>query len=202
MRQRAITRKMQAAKVNIGLAPQDPLPKGTRWPRSRNWDKAKIRVVRTHLRVANIRQDFLHKTSTRLCRENQAMGIETLSVRGMMANHRLARSVADQGFGQFFALLQYKAQRYGTQLVEADRWFPNSKRCSTPGCGKTKKDLTLKDRVWTCPSCRITHDRDINAAITLKGLATPTALPVATVPSKDGIDGKVTLVRYGARPAG
>jgi len=209
MRQRRITRKMQAAKVSMGLAPQDPLPQGTRLPRSRNWDKAKISVARTHLRVATIRQDFLHKTSTRLCRENQAVGIETLSVAGMMANHHLARAVADQGFGRFFSLLQYKARRYDTCLVEADRWFPSSKRCSTPGCGYIKKDLTLKDRTWTCPSCGITHDRDVTAAINLKGLATRTALPVATrpartatVPDPPDIDGKVTPVRHEARPAG
>ena len=209
MRQRAITRKMQAAKGQMGLAPQDPLSKGTRLPRSRNWIKAQTHIARTHLRVANLRRDFLHQTSTRLCRENQAIGIETLSVRGMMANHRLARSIADQGLGQFFALLKYKADRYGTQLVEADRWFPSSKLCSTPGCGYVNKDLTLKDRVWSCPSCGVTQDRDLNAAMNLKGLATRTALPVATasatkttVSSKDGTDGKVTPVRYEARPAG
>ncbi|MDA8195229.1 MAG: transposase, partial [Thermaerobacter sp.] len=93
IRQRAITRKMQAAKVQIGLAPQDLLPQGIRLPRSRNWDNAQNHVARTHLRIAHLRQDFLPKTSTRLCRENQAVGIETLSVKGMMANHRLARSI-------------------------------------------------------------------------------------------------------------
>ncbi len=200
---------MQAAKVSMGLAPQDPLPKDTRLPRSRNWGKAQISVARTHLRVANIRQDFLHKTSTRLCRENQAVGIETLSVAGMMANHHLARAVADQGFGRFFSLLKYKARRHDTCLVEADRWFPSSKLCSAPGCSYIKKDLTLKDRTWTCPSCGITHDHDVTAAINLKGLATRTALPVATrpartatVPEPPDIDGKVTPVRHEARPAG
>ncbi len=213
IRQRAIARKMQAAKTQIGLVPREPLSKGTRLPRSRNWAKGKIRVARTHLRIANIRRDFLHKTSNRLCRENQAVGIETLSVKGLMANHRLARSIADQGFGQFFALLEYKADRYGTQLIEADRWFPSSKLCSTPGCGYLKKDLTLKDRTWTCPGCGVTHDRDVNAAINLKGLATPTALPVAPRSATDATTcedleihsnthagGKVTPVRHEATP--
>ncbi len=144
----------------MGLAPQDPLPKGTRLARSRNWDQAKNHVARTHLRVVNLRRDFLPTTSTDLCRKNQAIGIETLSVRGMMTNHRLARSIADQGFGQVLALLKYKADRYGTQWTEADRWFPSSKLCSTPGCGYLKNDLTLKDHVWTCPSCGMTHDRN------------------------------------------
>ena len=209
MRQRAIARKMRAAKIQIGLAPRDPLPKGVRLPRSHNWTKAQTQIARTHLRVANLRRDFLHKTSTRLCRENQAIGIETLSVRGMMANRRLARSIADQGFGQCFALLRYKADRYGTRLVQADRWFPSSQLCSTPGCGYVHKDLTLKDRTWTCPSCGVTWDRDINVALNLKGLATHTALPVATrpvmtatVPEQSDTDGKVTPVRHEATPAG
>jgi putative transposase len=200
---------MKAAKVSLGFAPRDPLPKGTRLPRSQNWNKARRMVVRTHLRVANIRQDFLHKTSTRLCRENQAIGIETLSVQGMLANHHVAPAVADQGFGQFFAPLQDKAPRYGTRLVEADRWCLSSKRCSTPGCGSVNKDLTLKDRVWTGPVCGITHDRDHNAAIHWKGLATPTALPVATwaatsttVSPTGEIGGTVTPVRDEATPAG
>lgn len=209
MRQRAITRKMQAAKAAIGLTPKAPIPQGTRLPRSRNWLKAQGRLAYTHLRVFNIRSDFLHKTSTRLCRENQAIGIETLSVEGMMQNRHLARAIADQGFGQFFTMLKYKAERYGTQLVPADRWFPSSKLCSTPGCGYLKKDLTLKDREWTGPSCGTGHNRDVNAAQNLARLATETALPVATQPARDvpvrskgRTDGKVTPVRHEATPAG
>jgi putative transposase len=142
IRPRRLTRKIPAAKVSMGFAPQDPLPKGMRLPRSRHWDKVQLSVARTHRRITHIRQDFLHKLSTRLCRENQAVGIETLSVQGMLANHRLARAVADQGFGRFFSLLKSKARRYGTCLVEADRWFPSSQLCSTPGCGYLKTDLT------------------------------------------------------------
>ncbi len=175
-----ITRKMQAAKMSIGLTPKAPIPSGTRLPRSRNWLKAQDRLAHTHRRVVNIRSDFLYKTSTRLCRENQAIGIETLSVEGMMHNHHVARAIADQGLGQFFTMLQYKAERYGTQLVPADRWFPSSKLCSTPGCGYLQKDLTLTDREWICPSCGTGHDRDVNAAQNLARLATATALPVAT----------------------
>lgn len=93
----------------------------------------------------------------------------------MPQNHHLAQAIADQGFVQFFAVLRYKAERYGTQLIAADPWFPSSKLCSTPGCGYLNKALTLKDREWTCPVCGRTHDRDVNAAINLKGLATRTA---------------------------
>ncbi|PSR21870.1 MAG: transcriptional antiterminator [Sulfobacillus acidophilus] len=125
----------------------------------------------------------------------------------MLANRHLAQAVADQGFGQFFAQLRYQAPRYGTRLVEADRWFPSSKRCSTPGCGYVKQDLTVQDRAWTCPACGMMHDRDVNAANNLKRLATETALPVATRPAMTAtmwatadIGGKVTPVRHEATP--
>ncbi|MCY0897877.1 MAG: transposase [Firmicutes bacterium] len=105
------------------------------WPNSHNGIKAQRQLARSHQRVAHMRQDFLHKTSTRLCRENQAIGIETLSIQGLMQNPRLARVTADQGFGQFFEMLKYKADRHGTRLVEAGRWFPSSKLCRPQAVG-------------------------------------------------------------------
>ena len=215
MRQRAMGRKLEAAKVQIGLPLNAPIPKGTHLPVGHHRVKTTLWVGKSHLRVANLRQDFLHQTSSRLCRENLAIGIETLSIEGMLKNHHLAQAIADQGFGQFFTMLQYKADRYGTQIITADRWFPSSKLCSTSGCGYLNKDLPLKDREWTCPSCGMTHDRDINAAGNLHRLATATALPVATRSATDAtgfgdpaldresdFDGKVTPVRDETRPAG
>ena len=99
MGQRAITRKLEAAKGHLGLGPKAPIPKGTRLPMSHNRAKATLRVGKSPLRVADIRQGFLHKTSTRLCRENQALGVETLSVAGMMKNRHRAQAIADQGLG-------------------------------------------------------------------------------------------------------
>ncbi len=106
-------------------------------------------------------------------------------------------------------MLKYQAERYGTHLEEADRWFPSSKLCSAPGCGYLKKDLTRADREWTCPACGTWHDRDVNAAQNLARLATVTALPVATRPARDvpvrsegRIVGKVTPVRHEATPTG
>ncbi len=215
MRQRAMGRKLEAATVPIGWPLNAPIPKGTHLPVSHKRTKETWRVGKSHLRVANLRQDFLHQTSSRLCRENQAIGIETLSVEGMLKNHHLAQAIADHGFGQFFTILQYKAECYGPQIITADRWFPRSTLCSTPGCGDLNKDLTFKDREWPCPSCGMTHDRDINAARNLHRLAAETALPVATRSATDAtgfggpalnresdFDGKVTPVRDEARPAG
>jgi putative transposase len=124
----------------------------------------------------------------------------------MLANARLARSIADVGFYEIRRQLQYKALRYGTVIVAADRWYPSSKLCSA--CGQKNGTLALAERVWTC-SCGIRHDRDVNAAINLQRLATGalaarTALPVVSPAATSGtvagmvpaVDGQVTPVRY------
>ncbi|WP_322823174.1 RNA-guided endonuclease TnpB family protein [Chloroflexus sp.] len=183
IRGRRLSRKITAAKVCAGFAPHAALPKGTTLPVSNNRTKLSMSLARLHARIANIRADFMHKFTTRLCRENQAVVIEDLNVRGMLANERLARAISDVGFGMFRSHIAYKAKRYGTWLIVADRWYPSSRLCSV--CGWKNEDLTLKDREWVCPACGIRHDRDLNAARNLQRLATATALPVAS-PSGNG----------------
>jgi putative transposase len=129
---------------------------------SNNRAKAKAKVARAHCKVRNARQDFLHKTSTRLVRENDIIVVEDLNVAGMVRNRRLARAISDCGWGEFRRQLAYKCQRYGRELVVIDRWYPSSKTCSA--CGHLLAELSLSTRHWTCPSCRARHDRDINAA--------------------------------------
>jgi putative transposase len=202
IRSRRLSRKIEAAKVAAGFAPQARLPKGTRLPVSNNRRKSSAALARLHARVANARADFTHKLTTRLCRENQAVVIEDLRVKGMLANDRLARAISDVGFGIFRRQIEYKAKRYSTRLIIADRWYPSSRLCSV--CGWKNESLALKDQSWTCPECGTHHDRDVNAARNLKRLATSTALPVAS-PSGNGgtavgmvpiVVGKVTPVRY------
>jgi len=130
--------------------------------------KAKRRLARLHYRVRCVRNDWLHKLTTRLCRENQAVVIEDLNVRGMVKNHRLARSVGDIGFREFRRQLEYKSPMYGTRLVVADRWFPSSKTCS--GCGEVKDTLALAEREYVCEHCGLVVDRDVNAAMNLRTL--------------------------------
>jgi putative transposase len=154
------------------------LPKGTRLPVSNNRQKSAATLARLPARLANLRADFTHKLTTRLCRENQALGIEDLNVKGMLANEKLARAMSDVGFGKFRSQMEYKATRYRTRLMIADRWYPSSRLCSV--CGWKNEALTLRDREWTCPACGTHHDRDLNAARNLKRLATATALPVAS----------------------
>jgi len=204
IRARRQSRKMQAAQAAAGIS--GSIPKGTRLPNSANQVKGARRLARLHARIARVRADFTNKLTTRLCRENQAVAIEDLHVKGMLANARLARSIADVGFHEIRRQLRYKARRYDTVIVLADRWYPSSKLCSA--CGQKNGTLTLAERVWTC-ICGIRHDRDVNAAINLQRLATGalaahTALPVASPAATPGTvagmvpaaGGEVTPVRY------
>ena len=135
---------------------------------SKNREKSRLRLARLHRRIRNIRKDSIHRLTTRLCRENQAVVIEDLSVRGMMRNRRLARHIADMGWYEFRRQLEYKCLIYGTKLVVADRFFPSSKRCSV--CGTVRDELALKERTYRCPNCGLVLDRDLNAARNLLNL--------------------------------
>lgn len=132
---------------------------------SNNRAKARVKVARIHARIADRRQDQLHKLSTRLIRENQTIVVEDLNVRGMVRNRSLARAISDQGWGDLRRMLEYKADWYGRDLVVIDRWFPSSKRCSN--CGYVVGQMKLDVRTWTCLECGSVHDRDGNAAINI-----------------------------------
>jgi putative transposase len=136
---------------------------------SANRRKAKGKLARIHAKVANARADSLHKATTSLAARYETVVVEDLNVTGMIANRKLARAVADQGFGTGRRMLGYKTVRNGGQLIVADRWYPSSKTCS--GCGGRKPSLTLKDRVYRCDDCGLVLDRDVNAAINLRNLA-------------------------------
>jgi putative transposase len=131
---------------------------------SRNRAKAKTKLARLHVRIANIRSDALHKLTTHLTRYRTIV-IEDLNVAGMLANRSLARAIGDVGFFEFRRQLEYKAAMAGSALIVADRWFASSKLCST--CGAKNELLTLSQRIWTCSSCGTSHDRDHNAAVNL-----------------------------------
>ncbi len=129
---------------------------------SRNRNKARVKVARVHARIADRRQDFLHKLSTRIIRENQTVCVESLSVKAMVNHPTLAKAIHDVGWGEFVRQLAYKAEWYGRTLVSIDKWYPSSKRCSD--CGHVLGSLSLDTRRWTCPECGCIHDRDVNAA--------------------------------------
>ncbi|MGV2385067.1 MAG UNVERIFIED_CONTAM: transposase, partial [Thermobifida fusca] len=128
---------------------------------SANRRKAAARVARLHARVADARRDHHHKVSTAIIRENQAVYVEDLAVKGL-ARTRLAKSVHDAGWAQFVSMLEYKAARYGRTFVRVDRWLPSSQTCSVCFVNDGPKPLSVRE--WTCGACQTTHDRDVNAA--------------------------------------
>ena len=135
-----------------------------------NREKARRKVARVNARIADRRRDHLHKLSTRLVRENQAVVIEDLQVANMLGNHCLARAISDAAWRELRGMLEYKCRWYGRDLIVVDRWFPSSKVCSA--CGALRDGMPLHVREWTCP-CGARHDRDVNAARTIRaaGLA-------------------------------
>ncbi len=137
---------------------------------SNNREKARLKVARVHARVTDRRRDHLHKLTTRLVRENQAIVIEDLTVRNMVKNHQLARAISDAAWAELRSMLEYKCAWYGRNLVVVDRWFPSSKMCSA--CGALQERMPLNVREWVC-ACGAHHDRDVNAArnIEAAGLA-------------------------------
>lgn len=129
---------------------------------SKGREKARVRVVQLHEKIANQRNDFLHKLSRQLVEENQFIAIEDLNVKGMVKNHSLAKSISDSGWSEFIRQLKYKGDWYGCHIEQINRFFPSSKRCFH--CGFINDNLKLSDREWTCPECAYVIDRDINAA--------------------------------------
>ena len=128
---------------------------------SRNRDRARVRMARVHAKVADSRRDWLHKESTRIIRENQAVYVEDLCVAGL-ARTRLAKSVHDAGWSAFTAMLEYKARKHGRTFARTGRFEPTSQVCSACGLKDGPKPLSI--RQWTCAACGAVHDRDVNAA--------------------------------------
>lgn len=145
---------------------QRQLSRTQKWSSNRN--KARIAVARIHERITNQRSDFLHKLSTKLIRENQAVCIEDLNVSGMLRNHKLAQAISDCSWRQFRTMLEYKAEWYGREVYTCGRFEPSSKTCT---CGYINNELKLSMREWTCPECGTLHDRDILAANNIKTFA-------------------------------
>ena len=138
---------------------------------SNNRNKQRIKLARQHEKVANIRNDFLQKQSTILANENQVVCVEDLNVKGMLRNHKLAKSISDVSWSKFFYMLEYKTAERNSLLVKVPTFYPSSQTCSV--CGyKNPLVKNLSVRNWVCPDCLTEHDRDHNAALNIlkKGL--------------------------------
>ena len=139
--------------------------KGINLFEAKNYQKQKRKVARIHEKVMNQRNDFLNKLSTEIIKNHDIVCIEDLNTKGMLRNHKLARSISDVSWSSFVTKLQYKADWYGREIIKIDKWFPSSQICSE--CGHKDGKKTLEIREWTCPVCHVHHDRDINASINI-----------------------------------
>lgn len=132
---------------------------------SNNYKKQKLKVALVHEKIKNQRKDFQHKLSRKIVNENQVIVSEDLNVKGMLKNHKLAKSIQDASFGSFCNMIDYKAKEMNRTYIKISAFYPSSKLCHC--CGYKNTTLTLADREWTCPNCNTYLDRDNNAAINI-----------------------------------
>ena len=129
---------------------------------SNNRNKVRIKLSKVHEKIKNQRQYYLHQITSKIVGGDQIICIEDLNVKGMMQNHKLAKSIQELSLYEFRRQLEYKCRWHGRQLIIIDRFYPSSKTCHN--CGYIYKDLKLCDRKWICPHCKSLIDRDYNAA--------------------------------------
>ena len=133
---------------------------------SKNYLKAKANLAKFHEYIANCRKDFLHKISIFLVKEYDVICAETLQIKNMLKNHKLAKAISDVSWYEFCRQLEYKCLWYDKKFIQINTYFASSQICSN--CGFKNSDVkNLNIRKWTCHKCGKFHDRDVNAAINI-----------------------------------
>ncbi|MEH2023430.1 RNA-guided endonuclease InsQ/TnpB family protein [Nostoc sp.] len=185
--------KAKRAKLRIAQKSLSRKQKG-----SNNRHKSRLKVAKIHTQISDARNDFLHKLTTRLVRENQTIAVEDLAVKNIMKNRKLALAISDASWGELVRQLEYKCDWYGRTLVLIDRWFPSSKRCGN--CGHIVEKLPLNVREWNCPKCGAHHDRDINASKNILAAGLAVSVCGANIrPDRDSSKGQLRKTSNGKK---
>lgn len=161
-KQKQVSRKYEDSKIKIGREGENRY----KFTKTNNIKKLEREIKLIQRRLSNIRLNHIHQTTTAIVKTKPSrIVVEDLNVKGMLKNKHLSKAIQEQCFYKFISILEYKSKLNGIEFVKADRFYPSSKTCSC--CGAIKKDLKLKDRIFICPSCNISIDRDKNASINL-----------------------------------
>lgn len=140
--------------------------KGGSYNKTSNIIKLEERIKKLHRKLNNIRQDYIHKSTTSIVKTKPCRVVmEDLNISGMMKNKHLSKAIQQQNLFEFIRQIKYKCEWLGIQFIQVDRFYPSSKTCSC--CGNIKKDLKLSDRTYVCKECGLVIDRDYNASINL-----------------------------------
>ena len=161
-KQKQVSRKYEDGKIQIGKEGENRY----KFTKTNNIKKLEREIKLIQRRLSNIRLNHIHQTTTAIVKTKPGrIVVEDLNVKGMLKNKHLSKAIQEQCFHKFISILEYKSKFNGIEFVKADRFYPSSKTCSC--CGTIKKDLKLKERVFVCPSCNSSIDRDKNASINL-----------------------------------
>ncbi len=161
-KQKQVSRKYEDGKIQIGKEGENRY----KFTKTNNIKKLEREIRLIQRRLSNIRLNHIHQTTTAIVKTKPSrIVVEDLNVKGMLKNKHLSKAIGEQCFHKFISILEYKSKFNSIEFVKADRFYPSSKTCSC--CGAIKKDLKLKDRVFICPSCNSSIDRDKNASINL-----------------------------------